>query len=167
RLQKLLLSLKRIHSSLPIESVESQTNIYLNYSPKILSHYNQYFDIYSNLGRHFQSSLIHSKEFCDYLIKYFNDYETSRRGQYNTIIHGDPVFSNVLLTPQSNVIFLDMRGSLGAQLTLEGDLNYDLAKVYQSLTGYDFVLLNKVDYILTDMVKKYMSEFIETFQTFI
>ncbi|CAF1162552.1 unnamed protein product [Adineta steineri] len=167
RLQKLLLSLKRIHLSLPIESVESQTNIYLNYSPKILSRYNQYIDIYSNLDKHFQSSLIHSKELCDYLIKYFNDYETSKRGKYNSIIHGDPVFSNVLLTPQSDVIFLDMRGSLGTQLTVEGDINYDLAKVYQSLTGYDFVLLNKVDYFSTDMVKKYMSELIETFQTFI
>ena len=39
-----------------------------------------------------------------------------------------------------------MRGSLGKLLTLCGDKLYDLAKIYQSLLGYDFILLDKYDY---------------------
>ena len=34
-----------------------------------------------------------------------------------------------------------MRGMLGKKVTLAGDLTYDLAKTYQSLLGYDFILL--------------------------
>lgn len=36
-----------------------------------------------------------------------------------------------------------MRGSLGDNLTTKGDILYDLSKVYQSLCGYDFLLLEK------------------------
>jgi hypothetical protein len=36
-----------------------------------------------------------------------------------------------------------MRGSLGDRLTTQGDSHYDLSKVYQSLCGYDFMLLDK------------------------
>lgn len=55
-------------------------------------------------------------------------------------IHGDPVFTNVFLTPTNTIMFIDMRGKLGKELTIYGDPNYDFAKVYQSLTGYDFIL---------------------------
>ena len=48
-------------------------------------------------------------------------------------IHGDPVFSNVLLTDESTVKLIDMRGALGDVLTTQGDVTYDLSKVYQSL----------------------------------
>lgn len=36
-----------------------------------------------------------------------------------------------------------MRGALGDLLCTEGDANYDLAKVYQSLCGYDFIIMDK------------------------
>lgn len=36
-----------------------------------------------------------------------------------------------------------MRGALGDLLCTEGDTNYDLAKVYQSLCGYDFIIMDK------------------------
>ena len=62
---------------------------------------------------------------------------------FSHVIHGDPVFSNVLLTSEGKVVFLDMRGSLSGVCTIAGDLTYDLAKVYQSLSGYDFIIHNK------------------------
>lgn len=43
----------------------------------------------------------------------------------------------------SSVVFIDMRGSLGDLLCTKGDVNYDLSKVYQSLCGYDFHILDK------------------------
>eukprot|EP00752_Nemacystus_decipiens_P003093 g2864.t1 len=58
-------------------------------------------------------------------------------------VHGDPVFSNCLLRKEGDVIFIDMRGALGDLVSTEGDMNYDLSKVYQSLCGYDFFILDK------------------------
>lgn len=44
---------------------------------------------------------------------------------------------------ESNVAFVDMRGSLGDMVCTKGDVNYDLSKVYQSLCGYDFIIMDK------------------------
>lgn len=41
------------------------------------------------------------------------------------------------------MVFIDMRGALGDLVSTEGDMNYDLSKVYQSLCGYDFFILDK------------------------
>ena len=70
-------------------------------------------------------------------------YMASRRFRHARVIHGDPVFSNVLLTDAPSVFLLDMRGEVGSTLTLQGDMLYDLSKVYQSLLGYDFIILNQ------------------------
>ena len=35
-----------------------------------------------------------------------------------------------------------MKGKIGDELTIIGDTYYDLAKVYQSILGYDFILNN-------------------------
>lgn len=59
------------------------------------------------------------------------------------IIHGDPVFSNVFLLPDRSLKFIDMRGMVGNELTIWGDVHYDWAKIYQSLLGYDFILASK------------------------
>jgi len=55
-------------------------------------------------------------------------------------IHGDPVFTNAIVDKNNRVRLFDMRGMQGDTLTLTGDANYDYAKVYQSLIGYDFVI---------------------------
>lgn len=68
----------------------------------------------------------------------------SRHSVQPVIVHGDPVFSNVLIDGQNNITFIDMRGAQGSDLTIAGDAVYDLAKVYQSLSGYDFILNDKV-----------------------
>ncbi|UJR24377.1 hypothetical protein I4U23_005754 [Adineta vaga] len=171
RLLKFLSSLKRIHLSLSIESTSPNSDIYANYSDKIIARYNQYIDVYNALDAHFKSSInssvIRSVEFLHYLLDYFIEYKGSKRGQQTPVIHGDPVFSNALLTPDSRVVFLDMRGSLADKTSLQGDLNYDLAKVYQSLTGYDFILLNKVELLSKSVVKIYLSELVDLFKDFI
>ena len=70
-------------------------------------------------------------------------YAREKRFSYSHVIHGDPVFSNVLLNDDGHVFLLDMRGELGSTLTLQGDALYDLSKVYQSLLGYDYILLSQ------------------------
>lgn len=74
------------------------------------------------------------------LLTYLKAYESQQRAFHCDVIHGDPVFSNVLLEKDNTVRFLDMRGALGSRLVLGGDAVYDLAKIYQSLLGYDYIL---------------------------
>ena len=79
-----------------------------------------------------------------------------------SMIHGDPVFTNVILTPENTIKMIDMRGKVGDTFTVGGDLIYDLAKVYQSITGYDFIMANapmspdqKLHDVFVDYVKSY------------
>ena len=52
------------------------------------------------------------------------------------------------------MVFIDMRGALGDLVSTEGDMNYDLSKVYQSLCGYDFFILDKdIDHSATSLLR--------------
>ena len=93
-----------------------------------------------------------------------SDYEQSGRYRPSSVIHGDPVFSNVLLTKDGRIFLLDMRGELGSVLTLQGDLAYDLSKVYQSLLGYDFIILGQP---LHERDAELLEELRHTFRAFV
>jgi len=56
------------------------------------------------------------------------------------IIHGDPVFSNIIFDTSNNIKMIDMRGIVDDKLTIYGDIYYDLAKIYQSLIGYEEII---------------------------
>ena len=122
----LISSLRNIHScDKPIEAV----NIYSNYSRKLRQRITEHPEIYIKYG------------IVDLLIKItysLQEYE-EKQGGLSGIIHGDPVFTNVFETP-TGIKFIDMRGKQGDEVTLYGDVYYDLAKVYQSLIGYDNIL---------------------------
>lgn len=124
-------------------------NIYASYGSKLLSRYKQHRERYDALGPLAISLFDRLHEFLD-------TYEAEEKGVYAELIHGDPVFSNVILSNDDKAItFIDVRGQLGNTLTSEGDINYDLAKVLQSLCGYDHILFmseNNADLasILTD-----------------
>lgn len=125
--------------SLPID-------IYSNYSKKLTSRYNDNLKLYNK----YPSS--------EYIFKTINDklieYENNKQG-YLGVIHGDPVFTNILKT-ETGIKFIDMRGKVGDELTIFGDLYYDLAKVYQSLLGYDYILNNiEIDTHYTQKLIKY------------
>ena len=77
-----------------------------------------------------------------------------------TIIHGDPVFTNIIVNIYGKIKFIDMRGKLGEKLTLYGDWLYDWAKIYQSLIGYDEILLEKT------INSEYKNDMIEHFKEF-
>lgn len=57
-----------------------------------------------------------------------------------------------------------MRGEVGNKLTLQGDLTYDLSKVYQSLLGYDYIILNQP---LLERDAEMLEELRQTFRRFV
>jgi len=68
--------------------------------------------------------------------------------------------TNILINQHGKVKFIDMRGKLGETLTLCGDYLYDWAKLYQSLIGYDSILMEKT------MHNEYTKSLIETFERY-
>ena len=100
---------------------------------KIKLRYNNY--DYSNFKN---SNIIYNK-----LIEYFDNYENNKKG-ITGIIHGDAVFSNCIIDNNNHFKLIDMRGKINDTYTIYGDIMYDYAKIYQSLLGYDEILLNKI-----------------------
>lgn len=111
-------------------------DLYANYHTKAVSRVRSYESVYANLGINYESAL-------RTLTSYFEGYQAENRALPVKCIHGDPVFSNVLITKDGSIKFIDMRGRLGNTLTTAGDALYDLAKVYQSASGYDYIILDK------------------------
>lgn len=75
-------------------------------------------------------------------IQYCSDFLNTQKRLYDkplTMIHGDPVFTNILCKEDS-CVFIDMRGTFAHKNTIYGHTLYDYAKIYQSLIGYDEIL---------------------------
>ncbi|KJE92888.1 hypothetical protein CAOG_03776 [Capsaspora owczarzaki ATCC 30864] len=142
RLLKLLRALHALHSSQghPGDRPDPATlDLYQNYAPKVRARYAKSRAIYDAIDP------VGVKAAFDTIVAALDNYEAEKLAVYSHVIHGDPVFSNVLLKSDGNLVMIDMRGQLGGHVTMQGDRNYDLAKLYQSLWGYDFVLLDKED----------------------
>jgi capsule biosynthesis phosphatase len=83
--------------------------------------------------------LKNSNEYYNYFMKHLKNIEI----KHISIIHGDPVFTNILYTIENKMILIDPRGLIGNEKCIYGDIFYDYAKIYQSICGYDHILLNK------------------------
>ena len=143
-LDNLLNALNIIHTT-PFKSKEI-VDIYSNYVPKLIYRYEHNKELYAQFSG---SRLIY-----EILVNRLSNYKSGTPG----LIHGDPVFTNVLNTKQG-LKFIDMRGKLGETLSIQGDIYYDYAKVYQSLIGYDFILND------TEIDNVYVNEFIKHFES--
>jgi len=75
------------------------------------------------------------------------------------MVHGDPVFTNVLINNYGKLKFIDPRGHVGTKFTIYGDPMYDWAKVYQSLIGYDFVLNDKEHRVCKELIEIFFEMF--------
>ena len=124
-------------------------NIYDSYANKLKERYESY--DYSKFKNY--------QEVYNMLIEKLNLYEKNGCGKC-TLIHGDAVMTNILINTFGKIKLIDMRGKLGSQLTMCGDYLYDWAKLYQSLIGYDKILMNKV------MNSSYEKKMIETFEQY-
>lgn len=103
-------------------------NILDNYIPKLRDRYKSY-DYTPFEG---------AKETMEKICKILESYKGKE-----CVVHGDPVFSNILINQYGKIKFIDMRGKIGNTLTIYGDFLYDWAKIYQSLIGYDEIHQDK------------------------
>ncbi|KAF2435426.1 protein phosphatase 2A A subunit [Tothia fuscella] len=128
--------LKAIFSERKHATDQTSPAIYDNYSRKLLNRYATYRSDYNALGFEKTSGLLNT------LITRLASYESEHRAIFAEVIHGDPVFSNAILDESHRrVRLLDVRAQLGTTLTTAGDIAYDLAKILQSLQGYDHIIL--------------------------
>lgn len=147
---KLLNTIKYIHSSVHEVDMQNNIDIYSNYSKKIKERYARFdYSIFNNYKEVYKNII----DFCD-------TYELNQNGIIG-VIHGDSVFSNIILTHNANFKFIDMKGKCGDTETIFGDIFYDYAKIYQSLIGYDEILLNEI------VSNKYRTSLLKCFNNFI
>lgn len=129
-LNNILNSIKRIQNCKII--FDDNINLYENYAIKLINRY-QNFD-YSLFEK--------SDDVYKYILQKLQYYEKNKLGK-KKVIHGDPVFTNIIINNYGKIKFIDMRGRQGKKLTICGDWLYDWAKIYQSIIGYDEILLSK------------------------
>lgn len=130
--QSLLTALSRLHDR--TAGMEKE----FDFKSKILERYKNY--DYSPFVGH--------KRVLDKIIDFLSNFKPTKI----SVIHGDPVFTNVLIDNTNNIKFIDMRGKDNGLLTIYGSPMYDVAKVYQSLIGYDFILNNVTMNVDTKLV---------------
>jgi capsule biosynthesis phosphatase len=143
-LRTLVSGLTIIHSS--NRGVYSK-ELYENYLPKFEKRLSQY-DYYG----HFPDF----QEVRDKITHFFQEYEGHELAR-STVVHGDPVFSNIFWDDKDKIRMIDMRGMNGDTPSIFGDAIYDYAKVYQSICGYDFILTGRKrdEVYIADMKKKF------------
>ena len=176
RLLKLMEAVRRIHRSNGLRNSggaapDAVVDVYANYAEKISKRYSEHSELYQSLdvdaaakeGEGY-SQLPSSLVMLQHLVNELTEYQQEQRAQPVLLIHGDPVFSNALLTSEGRVVLIDMRGSVGTVLTTKGDLLYDLAKIYQSLDGYDFILHDKA---MDNVDEQHREEYKRLFAAFV
>lgn len=124
-------SIDRIHKT-KVEP-EPEINIYSNGLLKLIRRFASY--DYSKFSDY--NNVYHK------LLEGLYDYEINCRG-YKSIIHGDTVFTNIIINEFGKIKFIDMRGKIGDDYSIYGDEMYDWAKFYQSIIGYDKILQNAI-----------------------
>tara|TARA_B110000261_G_C13097089_1_gene362458 strand:- start:2889 stop:4796 length:1908 start_codon:yes stop_codon:yes gene_type:complete len=128
---------------------KDNTNIYANYSCKLIDRYKNYdYSLFKN-----------SVNVYKLILAKLEDYENKNKGR-KTVVHGDTVFTNIIINKYGKIKFIDMRGKMGNKLTIYGDWLYDWAKIYQSIIGYDEILLSKF------IENKYKENIIEVFKNY-
>jgi capsule biosynthesis phosphatase len=121
QLKHIMKSIYRLQQVTPV--VDPELHILDNYMPKMRERYDNY--DYSRFPDH--------KQVFDSIEQDLDSYWGNL-----SVIHGDPVFTNILINDYGKIKFIDMRGKMGtSKLTIHGDFLYDWAKMYQSLIGYD------------------------------
>lgn len=93
--------------------------------------------------RHSKMGVYSDDKHSNFLMSSLEEYCSRFSASDWCVVHGDPVFTNIILDKSDCLKFFDMRGKIGGTCTILGDRNYDYAKVYQSLMGYDHIISNR------------------------
>jgi capsule biosynthesis phosphatase len=143
-------SINRIHGLKIPDEYNIDIDIYANYVKKLENRYTNY--DYSSFPN---SDIIYNK-----LLEKLTEYQNNNLGN-KSIIHGDPVMTNILINNYEKIKFIDMRGKIDNRLSLVGDSLYDWAKLYQSIIGYDHILLDKeIDLEYQNKIKNVFNDYI-------
>lgn len=111
---------------------ESVDGVYANYTLKLKERNKQYdYSMYGNHHKTYQTIL---SELTEY---------QKNKDAICGLIHGDVVFTNVIVDKFGGIKLIDPRGVLGKRITNKGDVMYDYAKLLQSLIGYDEIMQTK------------------------
>ena len=151
---------------------------------EIIDHFHQYkpdqqdIDLYSvyasKLEQRFNtydySKFTGAEEIYNSITDKLNSYRHNDLGIAGCI-HGDPVFSNILIDKDSIIKLVDPRGLTAKnELCIYGDVMYDYGKILQSLYGYDEILLtgekfldnsSLIKILNTHVKKKYGSKYVD------
>lgn len=92
--------------------------------------------------------------------QYFQQYCAQQRARRG-VVHGDPVFTNILLCKSPTFRFIDVHGALSGINSIHGDILYDFAKILQSIYGYDEILHQKY------VSHKYKTRLLNVFRSYI
>jgi aminoglycoside phosphotransferase len=162
-LSHIMNSINRIHNNRIDNNIEN-INIYENYCNKLQKRYKKYD----------YSKFKNSNKIYNDLYNELMKYENEKNGKLS-VIHGDTVMTNILINKFGKIKFIDMTGKLGDKLTIYGDEIYDWAKLYQSLIGYDKILMDKtisekyekniIDFFINQLEKQYNRDYIKTLKT--
>jgi hypothetical protein len=141
-------------------NADDRVNMYDNLARKLRSRLQKNKNVYDVL------STIMSRDRINVMLALLDDYEREGRGLAVNVLHGDPVLVNIIAERRGGEArFIDMRGLQGdTELTLAGDATYDLAKVLQSIAGYDHIVRGCK---LVDQDAAMLVALQEAFQTFI
>lgn len=135
------------------KSTDINFNLHQYYTDKLNSRMNHEF---------FKNNQYAYKQITE-CIEYFSSYSIELNDC--CLIHGDPVFSNIFCSHDYKLKFIDPRGLVNNSKTIYGHILYDFAKIYQSIIGYDYVLLDrKVDQNNVNKFKNIFEKmFVQTF----
>jgi capsule biosynthesis phosphatase len=126
-IDRLMIDLSLIHATKAVG--EAEVNIYDLYLPKLMERY-------CMLPKRISAI---SSDLMIFFVEFFTEYQ-KKNSAVLSVIHGDAVFTNILIDQNGTLRFIDMRGMVGNKETIYGDRNYDYAKILQSLLGYDSLL---------------------------
>jgi len=146
-LDQVLDALDTIHAY-PIQIDIPVSEVYHNYMTKLKKR------IENKADYPFQNT----KEIVDKMDPYVQSYLYKTR--LTGVVHGDPWFSNTLLS-NNKVIFLDMKGDVNGKLTTNGDPLTDYCKIFQSLLGFDFIVQNIPYGNLTHLQTYYLNKLVQ------
>jgi capsule biosynthesis phosphatase len=115
-----------LHHTSSQASIPTVNDCMSNYSTKLLERFKQHEEYPFDDAADVQS-------LCLQRISHHTPIVTS-------FIHGDLWFSNILVTYDGNMKFIDMKGKVGDLEKTGGDIYYDYGKLLQSFLGYDAAL---------------------------
>ena len=118
-----------------LHSADIEDNVQLS-KEEISNHYLNKFETRSQEKEHYPF-----QDFNDVYLKIKNNLLEflSKDRKINKIIHGDLWFSNVMFY-KNNFVLFDMRGKINDTFTIKGHIDYDYAKIYQSIVGLDYII---------------------------